>query len=155
MQEKEKPSRLYRQRLAGELGTLRSTGKKGEAKERLSQERETPVYQLANVLSKSLSEKTRVPTHRDERNRDGENSWLVSNEPSLYQAFPYLKNCKGVGIGVCLDQMLDIAVNSSLEKVIFFDYSPQKAITTRALLEIGRRHHSLFGSYPSPQEYIS
>ncbi|MDP2630614.1 MAG: hypothetical protein Q8P56_04355 [Candidatus Uhrbacteria bacterium] len=78
----------------------------------------------------------------------------VSNEPALYQAFEYIKDLSGAGIGVGGDQMLDIAANTNLREVIICDINPSGIASTRALLEIGRQFHALLGRYPSVKDYL-
>ena len=38
--------------------------------------------------------------------------FITSNEPSLFETFPYLQHCKGALIAVGSDQALDFAVNT-------------------------------------------
>jgi len=79
---------------------------------------------------------------------------IISNEPSLFETFEQVKDLKGTGIGVGVDQMLDFFINSNLEKVILFDFDERVSLVSRALLEIGRLHHRFFKKFPTPQDFL-
>ena len=78
----------------------------------------------------------------------------ISNEASLYETFPYIQDVEGVGIGVGMDQMLDIFANTNLSQIYIIDVLPKVSLTTRALLEIGRYHYLRYRSYPSVREFL-
>ncbi len=157
MAETETPTQEYRNNLARNLSELRQAGAKEAAKTVLDEEKQTHIYKLSEGLKKN---KERSPIfgkkdYDDPKEHLEVSHNTVSNEASLYEVFPYIKDSDGAGMGVGLDQMLDIAVNSKLKEVYIVDVQPSVAITTRALLEIGRKHHKLSGKYPTPKEYIA
>lgn len=152
MKEGKKPHEQYMDQLASKL--QRATG---NAPKILEREKSTHIYRVAQALHREES-----PTSQASRSIFDETELLkgktryygLSNEPSLYQTFPYIKDISGVGLGVGFDQMLDIACNSHLQEVYIVDYEKSSVLRTRALLEVGRRHKELFGTYPTPQEFI-
>ncbi len=118
------------------------------------------LYQLARALHRRqrLHQNEGMPLDTREfdepvRVKDVEVA-AVSNEPALYETFEYIKDLSGAGIGVGVDQMLDIAVNTNLREVTILDINPPGIASTRSLLEIGRQFHALLGRYPSIKEYL-
>ena len=153
MDESPTPSRQYRKELATNLHALRQSGDKAAARVFLAREKEKPIYRLAEALRRETQQSRFYRAVHDESSNAKELFWGTSNEPSLYEAFPYIRHCTGVGVGVGLDQMLDVAVNSKLDKVVMFDVSHQTSLTSRAFLEVGRRYHELNGRYPRASEF--
>ncbi len=152
-----KPSEGYRFGLSQELRALREKDKEA-ARSRLSAEKQTHSYRLSEVLHRN---KKQEQTNFDKREFDEKTPpedleiVTVSNEPSLFETFEYIKNISGAGLGVGFDQMLDVAVNTNLEHIFITDINPPNLLATRGLLEVGRRFHVLYGRYPSPQEYTA
>lgn len=80
---------------------------------------------------------------------------LVSNEPSLVEVtHQYTQNCKGVGIGVGLDQMLNFAVNSQLERVYIVDNQVEVPLVTQAILEVASILRKV-GEEVTPEKLLS
>lgn len=148
----------YRAKIAAELKDLRRKGNTREARERLQLHKQQfgSTYALSRALSRDRAQSLSLSTREhDERIEKSYSSvYITSNEPSLFEAFPFIRGCGGVGVGIGMDQMLDIAVNSDLEQVVLLDNNPAVSLTTRAVLEIGRRHHELFESYPTSGQFI-
>lgn len=158
MTEEQKFSEEYRSRLARELQELRTKGDRAGAREKLAAESRSPTgrYTLARALAREKETRLQFASRElDELMEEHyAHAYITSNEPSLYTAFPYVKNCAGVGIGVGVDQILDIMVNSNLEKVVLLDRNTGVSLVSRALLEVGRRHHELLGAYPASAEFV-
>ncbi|MEK9154342.1 MAG: hypothetical protein AAB798_02615 [Patescibacteria group bacterium] len=158
-------SSLYRLELSNRLRDLRQSGNVAGARQVLSEERslekrdsgDLHSYLLAQVLKRDKSHRDLFRSHKyDEPSsafRGGD--FITSNEPSLFEVFPYLQHCKGALIAVGSDQALDFAVNTNCARIVALDSSPAVSATTRAFLEIGRRHHELFKKYPTPDEFIA
>ena len=151
MNETKEPHEQYRHQLASQLHNTTGGAKI------LEREKPTHIYKVAEALHRE-----KLPTSRASRSMFDETELLegetryygVSNEPSLYQTFPYIKDVSGVGLGVGFDQMFDITINSQLKEIYIVDFEKSSVLRTRALLEVGRRHKELFGTYPTPQEFI-
>ncbi|MBI3576503.1 hypothetical protein HY086_00465 [Candidatus Gottesmanbacteria bacterium] len=156
MGESDIPSQIYRDTLAEDLRRLRSGGARSKAREILKREKGTSIYRLSDVLRhEEKDKKIFFARELDEQITEKvELHGIVSNEPSLYETFPYIKNVKGAGLGVGMDQMLDIAVNTKLDEVYIIDVSSTESLATKTLLEIGRGHHELFKKYPTTAEYL-
>ncbi len=151
------PSEGYRFGLSQELRSLRGRNK-AEAREHLTVEKQTHAYRLAEVLYRNRKQEHEQFDRRefDEKTPSEDlEIVLVSNEPSLFETFEYIKDVSGAGVGVGFDQMLDVAVNSKLEDVFITDINPPNLFATRGLLEVGRKFHMLHGRYPSPEEYLA
>lgn len=80
-------------------------------------------------------------------------SW--PNEININDVFPFTEEKRGVGIGVGIDQMLEILTHSKLDEIVIVDFSPQAHLTTKALLEAGAHYRRLHGTYPSPEIFVS
>lgn len=151
-------SEEYRQQLASELRTLRGTGERGEAKALLAEEQEKHIYKISKMLQhfEESNGKFDDREYSEEVEYDQrERFFVVSNEPSLYETFEFIRDRKGAGIGVGFDQMFDITVNSNLNEAYIVDITHSVSLSTRALLEVGRRHHDLFGTYPTPDQFLN
>lgn len=151
------PSEQIRKAIVDELLTLRKEDKIG-ARNRLKEHKKEGAYQLAEALHRNREHISAVPDQRTFDEETGADEVKVapySNEPSLFETFEYIKNIEGVGLGVGLDQMFDIIVNSKLSEGYITDIAQKSVLTTRALLEAGRRFHELHHRYPSPQEYVA
>lgn len=136
------PSEQFRKDLADELRTARKNDPRA-ARMVLGEKKKAVGYRLAEGLLRQ-EKKGPLPAQREpleEKNpyKNDVISIPYSNELSLFETFEYLKNIEGVGLGVGMDQMLDIAVNSNLSEIIIVDIAKQCALTTQALLETGRR----------------
>lgn len=157
MSENNAPSQAYRNQLANELAALRKNGDSTTATQLLEQHKQTHIYQLAKVLHQEKP--TFSPFNQrkfDEEIIEASQSHAtVSNEPSLFETFPYIKHVSGAGLGVGFDQMFDIAVNTQLTEIFVVDVLPEVSLATKTVLEVGRRHHELFGSYPTVEQFLA
>lgn len=102
----------------------------------LSTPEKPKVPLLAQTPLRSRTEMNLRPSYTD---------IFVPNEIDLVDATARLtKERKGVGLGVGLDQMLDFAINSQLEKIYMVDNQVEVSLATTALLEVatilGRKH---------------
>lgn len=81
---------------------------------------------------------------------------LSSNEPYLYQTFPYTRKYVhgGANLGVGIDQMLNFHVNSNAVRTDIVDATPHISLVTRAGLEAGYRFTQLFEREPTNTELI-
>lgn len=79
---------------------------------------------------------------------------VVSNEANLFKAIPYIQRCRGVGLGVGFDQMLEFAANSPLDKVVIIDQSLLTSTATRVLLEAARYHKDIYNEYPTTAQLM-
>lgn len=150
------PSEQFRKDLADELRAIRKNDPR-VAHMILSEKKSTVSYHLAEKLVRQRR-KGHLPVQREMREEDNPYEEIPNrvypNEASLFEIFEYIKNIEGAGLGVGMDQMLDIAVNSKLSEITIVDITKKAALTTQTLLEAGRRFHLLHGRYPLPNEYV-
>lgn len=151
-----KPSREYRSNLAGELAGLRRDGKRDEAVRRLGSEKESHLYALAAALHRKREDLPRLDEASrtiDEETRS-ETGFYFPNEINIYDVLPSVEHQDGIGVGVGVDQMFDLFVNSKMNEVYLTDITRRITVTSKALLEIGRMHKALRGAYPTPSEFL-
>lgn len=60
----------------------------------------------------------------------------------------------GAGIGVGLDQMLDLLVNSNLSQIFLLDITQYMGLTSKALLEVGSKFFDEYQRYPTTAEFV-
>ena len=128
------------------------------ARELLAEKKETHLYKLAKLLHRTKNQEKEIFDQREYDRDIGVKDLNIINyskEPNLFETFEYISNVSGAGVGVGIDQMLDVAVNTHLDEVYITDITLLNLFTTRALLEAGRRYHELYGRYPTPQEFLS
>lgn len=142
--------------MAQQLKDLRNEGKREQAAALLEEQKATDRYKLANALRRH-PEKSRLSFPEDMSSFEGKYQFNapISNEASFYEFFPYISGAHGVGVGVGSDQMLDMLVNSRLERLVCTDISAISITTTRLLLEAGAYYHRTFNRYPTPEEYVA
>ena len=76
---------------------------------------------------------------------------MISNEASFYEFFPFLNNVRGAGIGVGLDNMFDLKVNTQLSKIFLLDIQIKLVLSSRALLSVGTHLHKMLERFPTTE----
>gem|GEM_PF-4269310 len=150
-------SEEFRTNLARELREVKKTDRQ-DAQKKLDEAKQTTPYQIAKGLDRGLHVDITPFNSRELDEEQTANEVQVapySNEPSLFETFEYVRHAEGAALGVGLDQMLDFAVNTRLSEVYITDIAAKSVLTTRALLEAGRKFHMLNKRYPSPEEYVA
>ena len=148
----------YRGELAKNLALLRSERKHQEARDLLTSERTSITYSLTRNIHRN---RIRL-IHGNFQEGLEQNVYEEDEYYNFYRSNEYLKdlssiieNKRGVGIVVGPDQGLDLFIMSNLDELFLIDIGPNTNLITRRYLEVGSRFKSLFGRYPSTQEYIT
>lgn len=102
------------------------------------------------LADRELSE----PTSPNYVNVDGATLHYNSNEPGLFLFKDELATAGGVAVGVGLDQMFDLIVNSRVEEAYVVDFLPEVSLTSRALCEEGVHFYDRHDRYPNPEEML-
>lgn len=129
--------------------------------ERVEKNKTSPFHEKLSETLQHYTETESIARQQNEFDEKIENPGntahyeCISNEPSLYEVFPYIKNTQGDVLGVGVDQLFDMAVNNQkLDRLYCIDFTEANTLTTRMLMEVARKHTKMFGEPPIPHDYI-